>query len=335
MKRRGIVGKWWGVVFAAVMLACLGIFLVAPFVTDSAGNRIWWLPPQMSSHAYDVDFLFYVILFITGFFFVLTEAILVVFMFKYAGQPGPAKAAPAPTGPNIFQKMFPFITNQHRLEMAWTIVPAGILLYIAFAQVPAWLRIKDRSRTPTMGGDKTPIQVEVSARQFEWRVRYPSSTRLEKWLKNEDTDDFKSFGAFHNALPRYGQQDDTWLPNELHLWKGQTILIHLNTLDVIHSFNVPFMRVKQDALPGKTIPVWFTPIQANTKLDPKSGRWEDRYNPKTKKHGDKGYRWEIACAELCGWGHHRMIGRVYVHENKKDFFDWLKKEEEKNRPPMK
>ena len=161
------MGKWWSLLFAVVMLLCLGMFVVAP----SAG---WWLPPGMSTHSADVDFLFYVILYITGFFFILTEAILVVFMFKYAGHPGPAKASPTPAGPNIFQKMFPFISDQHRLELAWTVVPAVILLYIAFAQVPAWLKIKDRSRTPIFKEGATPIQVELSARQFEWRFRYPA-----------------------------------------------------------------------------------------------------------------------------------------------------------------
>ena len=335
MKKERDVGKWWSLFFAVVMLACLGMFLVAPFVTDSAGNRIWWLPPEMSTHAGEVDFLFYVILYITGFFFILTEAILVVFMFKYAGHPGPAKAPATPTGPNVFQKMFPFISNQHRLEMAWTIVPAAILLYIAFAQVPTWLRIKDRSKTPTFGGEKVPIQVEVSARQFEWRVRYPSSARLENWLKKEGDQDFKNFGAFHNAKPRYPDIDDVHVVNEVHLWKGQTLLIHLNTLDVIHSFNIPYMRVKQDALPGKTIPLWFTPVKANTRYDAESKRWVDGINVETGEPDPHHYRWEIACAELCGWGHHRMIGRVYVHETKKDFLDWLKNEEAKNRPPRK
>ena len=32
---------------------------------------------------------------------------------------------------------------------------------------------------------------------------------------------------------------------------------------------------------------------------------------------------EIACAELCGWGHYRMIGRVYVHPSQEQFLEWL------------
>jgi cytochrome c oxidase subunit 2 len=322
------VGKWWSLLFAVTMLLCLAMFLVAP----SAG---WWLPPGMSTHAADVDFLFYVILYITGFFFILTEAIMVVFMYKYAGHPGPAKAAPQSSGPNIFQKIFPFLHSQHRVEMAWTIVPAGILLYIAFAQVPAWIRIKDRSQTPTFGDKKkeVPVQVQVSARQFEWRVRYPSSERLAKWLNGEDKDDFKSFAAFQHAQPKNPHQDDVWVVNEVHLVKDRPLLVHLNTLDVIHSFNIPFMRVKQDALPGKTIPVWFTPLKANTRYDAKNKRWVDGINLETGETDHKHYRWEIACAELCGWGHHRMIGRIYVHEDEKDFLNWLKAKEEEVRPP--
>ena len=107
--------------------------------------------------------------------------------------------------------MFPFITNQHRLEMTWTVVPAVILLYIAFAQVPVWLRIKDRSRTPTFGGKQVPIQVEVSARQFEWRVRYPSSARMQAWEKNPQL--AQDFGSSPH-------EDDLHMVNEIHVWKG-------------------------------------------------------------------------------------------------------------------
>jgi cytochrome c oxidase subunit II len=319
------VGKWWSILFGVVMLACLGLFIAAPFMN-------MWLPEGVSTHSADVDRLFYIILAITGFFFVLTEALLVIFLFKYAGRP---KGTPLPlSGPNFFQKNMPFLSNPHRIEMAWTVVPAAILLYIAFAQVGTWLEIKDRSRAPTLSDNTPPVQIHVSARQFEWRVRYPSSNRLEQWLAKKDPKDFESFGIFETtSAPRYPHLDDVHVVNEVHIWKGQTILIQLNTLDVIHSFNVPHMRVKQDALPGKTIPLWFTPTASNTRYDEKTHRWVDRFNPGTGKMNDPQYRWEIACAELCGWGHHRMIGRVYVHETRKDFFDWLRHEEKESAPP--
>src|SRR5687767_1399479 len=91
-----IVSKTWSLLFAAVNLGCLLLFVIAPWVG-------WWLPKRASSHAWDIDFLFYVILWITGFFFVLTEALLCVFMFRYAVEPGqrrvPAPAAQAGAPP--------------------------------------------------------------------------------------------------------------------------------------------------------------------------------------------------------------------------------------------
>src|SRR5437879_382433 len=75
------VGRGWSIVFAVVMFACGASFVAAPFMG-------WWLPEGVSNHSDHVDALFYIILAITGFFFILTEALLVVFMFQYAGQPG-------------------------------------------------------------------------------------------------------------------------------------------------------------------------------------------------------------------------------------------------------
>src|SRR5262249_5256331 len=158
------VGRGWSLLFAVVMFACLVSFIAAPFVG-------WWLPPQLSTHAADIDRLFFIILAITGFFFVLTEALLVIFMWRYAGQPGPKSTTVSPPSPG----KEPF-WNQHRIELGWTLVPAAILLYIAFAQVSTWADVKYASRQPAMGAkDGLPVQAEVSARQFEWRIRYPSS----------------------------------------------------------------------------------------------------------------------------------------------------------------
>jgi cytochrome c oxidase subunit 2 len=103
--------------------------------------------------------------------------------------------------------------------------------------------------------------------------------------------------------------------------------VQLSTKDVIHSFNLPHMRVKQDALPGKTIPVWFKPTDYNVEPSGKDGKpsWIYRggLNADTGRANDSNYVWEIACAELCGWGHYRMIGRAIVHKDEADFERWL------------
>jgi len=84
--------KLWSVLFAVVNLAALGLFVVAP----SYG---WWLPRDVSTTGDGVDFLFFLILYTTGFFFVLTQAILVYFMWVYAGEPAARRSTSTATTP--------------------------------------------------------------------------------------------------------------------------------------------------------------------------------------------------------------------------------------------
>jgi cytochrome c oxidase subunit II len=322
------VNKFWSILFGIVMGACGLSFIIAPAMG-------WGLPEGVSSHAGSVDNLYYLILYITGFFFFLTEAILVVFMFSYTGE-GSSKPA-RPTGfPGLLKPFEGVLHDSHRIEMAWTLIPAIILLFIAFVQIGAWEEVKYQKLMPEFGKEykdtkaMVPHAVDVSARQFEWRIRYPHPERIKRWREGARTGsvverkDFESFA-------RTRQADDVDDVNELHAWKGHPTVVYLSTRDVIHSFNIPMMRVKQDALPGKVIPVWFVPTKANTAWDEKAGEYVDRvkYDGDKMEHGDKAARWDIPCAELCGWGHYRMIGRVYVHNTEAEFMDWLEKHEKR------
>lgn len=324
------MGKWWAVLFGVVMAACAGLFVVAPMVPG------WWLPEGVSSHAHLVDNLFYFILAVTAFFFFLTEFLLVLFIWKYAER-GPVPAEEAPAAPSRFGRYLGPVRNllndQHKVEMAWTLVPALILLYLAFAQIGAWVKIKYQSRmweeirsqsqTTGLASKDFALQVDVSARQFEWRMRYATPERVRSWMSKLEEKDVKTdFNSFR-TIP---QRSDVHVVNEIHTWVGQPVLVHLSTRDVLHSFNIPAMRVKQDALPGKQIPVWFTPTKVNVRFDPKTKTWVDGIDPATGKH-DARFIWDIACAELCGWGHYRMIGRVFVHPTREDFLAWLEKAE--------
>ena len=76
-------------------------------------------------------------------------------------------------------------------------------------------------------------------------------------------------------------------------------MVNLTSRDVIHSFGLPEFRVKQDAIPGMSIPVHFMPTKTTTELRVESGSEFRHY--------------EIACAQLCGLGHYRMRGFVTVH----------------------
>jgi heme/copper-type cytochrome/quinol oxidase subunit 2 len=197
--------------------------------------------------------------------------------------------------------------------------------------------------------DKKEVQqMEVSARQFEWRVRYPSPERMKDWEKHREddpklADDFKPRRFLDKTTNTWidnagSQEDDIHLVNEVHVWKGVRVLVHLTTRDVIHSFYLPNMRLKQDALPGKVIPVWFEVEDKpdkrdfwNTKFNEDTGKWQDGYDPKKGTWENHEQIWELVCAELCGWGHYKMQGRLYVHEDKEDFMKWLKHAEEEQR----
>ncbi len=91
--------------------------------------------------------------------------------------------------------------------------------------------------------------------------------------------------------------DDLHMVNDLHFVKGKMALIYLKSSDVLHSFYLPALRIKQDAVPGLTIPVWFDTDQAG--------------------------HYELVCAELCGWGHYKMRGNVTVHETQREFDEWM------------
>ena len=94
----------------------------------------------------------------------------------------------------------------------------------------------------------------------------------------------------------FDTEDDLRLENELHVPVGKVIEVNLQSQDVIHSFFLPHFRLKQDAVPGREILAWF---EATT-----PGRYE------------------IPCAELCGFGHSGMKGWLTVH-TAEDYQQWL------------
>lgn len=240
------MGRFWGFLFLLVPLLGVGIFVWAPY-----NNH--WLPKDVSSHGYEIDHLFNFILGLTGVVFIITEVILFWFIWRYdaARNKAPAK----------------FTHGSHNLEIVWTILPAATLLFIAIYQMNAWADIK-------MNKPEMPYTVEVTARQFEWRIKYPG------------------------ADGELGTADDIFVVNDMHVPLDEMVMVRLEAADVLHDFFLPHLRIKQDAVPGMAIPVWF----------------------RAKETGV----FDIVCAELCGWGHYKMKGRLTV-EPRSDYEAWLAK----------
>ena len=95
------------------------------------------------------------------------------------------------------------------------------------------------------------------------------------------------------------------------------MLVHLSSKDVIHSFGLYEMRVKQDAIPGMQIPVWFIPTVTTKEMRAKLGKPDFDY--------------EITCSQLCGLGHYRMRGFLTV-DSAEDFTKWIADQEKELKP---
>lgn len=243
------MGKFWSVMFFLVPILGVAFFVWAPM----AG---YWLPDDVSVSGYQIDHLFMFILILTGVLFIATEVVLAWFMWRYDAKTN--------RDPVIFSH------GSHNLEVVWTIVPAGVLLFIAIYQMNTWAEVKMRS--PDM-----PPTVEVTGSQFDWRIRYPGPDG------------------------QLGTLDDIHDVKTLHLPVNEVVLIDLKSRDVLHSFFLPNLRVKQDAVPGSKIPIWF----------------------RATKEGE----YDLVCAELCGWGHYKMKGRLII-ESRETFDAWLQQKHE-------
>jgi cytochrome c oxidase subunit 2 len=176
------------------------------------------------------------------------------------------------------------------------VIVAELVLLFGFA-VPTWAALRDEVDFPT---EEESVVAHVIAEQFAWNVHYPGADGKFGARDPNFVDTQLNPLGLDRADPNAA--DDVVTVNELHLVVDKPVMIHLSSKDVIHGFGIPVMRVKQDAIPGLTIPVWFVPTET----------------------GD----WEIACAQLCGVGHYRMRGYVTVH-TQEDFDSWM----EGQRPP--
>jgi cytochrome c oxidase subunit 2 len=184
------------------------------------------------------------------------------------------------------------------LEVGVAVVEAVLL--IGFS-IPLWAARVDRMPAP----DESLV-VEVTGEQFAWNVHYAGPDG--KFGRT----DIKLLDLQSNPLgldrDDPAAKDDVTTLNQLYLPVNRPIVVRLRSKDVIHSFGVPEFRVKQDAIPGLTIPIWFVPTVTTAEMRTRLGKPEFQY--------------EIACAQLCGLGHARMRGFVTV-QTAGDFQKWL------------
>jgi cytochrome c oxidase subunit II len=250
------MGKVQGLLFAVATLVLVG---VATFLFATRT----WLPP-LKSDRIGIDHSIFVTMLVTGIVFIATNVLLAFFTWKYQDAPG-AQAA--------------YWHDNPRLEWTWTLVTAAIMFGFLFHALSLWAEIQ--SPAP-----KDALVVEVTAQQFAWNFRLAGKDGIFGKTSPKLVDPSAlNFIGLDKTDP--AAADDIVLPqNQLYLPENRPVKLRIKSLDVIHSFFLPNFRVKQDAVPGMAIEVWFVP----------------------KVAGD----YEIACAEHCGLGHYRMRGQVHV-----------------------
>jgi cytochrome c oxidase subunit 2 len=148
--------------------------------------------------------------------------------------------------------------------------------------------------------------VRVVGEQFAWNVHYPGPDGVFGRTAIDLVDAASNPLGLDRDDP--AAADDVTTINQLHLPVGKPAIIHLSSKDVIHSFMLNEMRVKQDAVPGVSIPVWFVPTMTTDEL--------------RQRRGDDTAHFEIACAQLCGIGHATMRGFLTIH-TAEDFDAWM------------
>jgi cytochrome c oxidase subunit 2 len=188
--------------------------------------------------------------------------------------------------------------NAAYLEVGVAVVEAVLLFGFA---IPLWA-----ARIGDIPPENQALIVQVTGEQFAWNFHYAGADGLF------GRTDIKLLDLQSNPLgldrSDPAAMDDITTVNQLYLPVNRPIIVRLRSKDVIHSFGVPEFRVKQDAVPGLTIPIWFIPDVTTAEMRTRTG------NPE--------FQYEIACAQLCGLGHYRMRGFVTV-QTAEEFQKWM------------
>ncbi len=131
------------------------------------------------------------------------------------------------------------LTHNGPLEVAWTVIPALILVVIA---VPSFRLLADQLIIPA-----PDMTLKVTASQWHWNYGYP---------KSEGGFSFDSIIKEDKDL-KPGEPRLLTVDNAAYVPVGKIVEVDVTSQDVIHSFSVPSFGVKIDAIPGRLNKAWF------------------------------------------------------------------------------
>lgn len=259
-----------GLAFAVLMLVLI-IVSIWFFVA-----RPWWFPELASVRGADIDGVFSAVLIVTGIAFIGVQATLGYFVARY-GSRGTERAG--------------YWHDNPKAEAGLLIGTAVIMTILVFMGQRVWASIY------FVDAPTGTMEVQVTGEQFSWNFHYAGPDGVFGRTDPKLITDTNQVGIDKKDP---ASADDIVVVNEMHVVVDKPFKVRLRSKDVIHSFFLPNMRVKQDAVPGMAIAIWLTPTKAG--------------------------KYEIACAELCGLGHYKMKGTLIVEKTQQDLDNWVKKQ---------
>ena len=224
----------------------------------------WWFPRSISEHgpAYDQQFLLTII--VVGVAFAVAQVALGIAVWRFADTGQGTRAV--------------YTHGSNRMEILWTAITATIFIILALLGQRVWWNLH------MVAAPAGAAQVKVTAQQFQWNFHYPGPDGLFGRTDPRKISD-ESINYIGLDADDPASKDDT--VTQTHVTKANApVQLTLTSRDVTHSFWVPQLRFKQDAVPGLDVKVHFTP----------------------KIPG----QYEIACAELCGQQHYKMKSYMLV-----------------------
>lgn len=242
------------------------------------------LPEAASNHGERIDSMIWITLIITGIVFVITQALLFWFSYKYQEKQ------------NRTAFFFP---HNNKLEVIWTVIPAIVLTILVGFGLYYWFQI-------TGEAPKDSQVVEVTGKQFNWEFRYAGKDNVfgKKYYKEVNEAKNNPLGQIWSDPANH---DDIYTTGEMHLVVGKPVKLIINAKDVLHDVGLGHFRMKMDAVPGIPTTMWFTPKFTTRQMKEKYGA---------------DFNYEISCQEMCGKGHYSMRGVVIV-ESQAEFNAWL------------
>jgi len=249
---------------------------LVPGMLELAGGK--WFPESASAHGGIVDAQFFNTLMVTGVVFILAQVALGYLVLRYRERPG--------------QTAY-YYHGSNKMEVAWTAATTVVFFVMVLMGYGVWLDLYIHA------APEDAIQIEVTAQQFAWNIRYPGPDGQFGRIRPELIDDAAGNPLGLDREDPVGE-DDLVVPT-MAVPVNRPIELILRSKDVTHNFSVRELRLKQDTVPGMMIPLRFTAT--------KTGKYE------------------IACSELCGLGHHNMRSFLDVLSDQ-GYADWLEDQSE-------